>query len=86
MPVYKYRDVAEMDARGWRPKGDPALFRAMRSTWELARRTTVPRFPPGVYKHRSAEAADALRESWEHANFESFHARRRVRKRDRADG
>jgi hypothetical protein len=84
MPVYKYRDIAEMDAGGWRPKGDPGLFRAMRATWELARRTTAPRFPPGVYKHRSADDADALRERWERANFEAFHARRRARASDRA--
>jgi hypothetical protein len=84
MPVYKYRDVAEMKARGWRPKGDRGLFRAIRATWELARRTAAPRFPPGVYKHRSADDADALRERWEHANFEAFHARRRARARERA--
>jgi hypothetical protein len=84
MPVYKYRDVAEMEERGWRPKGDHGLFRAIRACWELARRTTAPHFPPGVYRHRSAEEAAALRERWERANFEAFHAMRRARARERA--
>ncbi len=79
MPVYKYRHIGEMEDRNWRPKGDAGLFRAMRATWELARRTTAPRFPPGVYTHRSVDAAEALRERWERANFEAFHARRRAR-------
>ena len=44
---------------------------------DLAARTTRPRFPPGVYKHRSVEEADALQQEWDRANFEAFHARRR---------
>ena len=76
MPAYKYRDVGEMKDRSWRQPGDPALFRAIRATWDLARRTTQPRFPPGVYKHRSIEPAEELREEWEQANFESFRKRR----------
>jgi hypothetical protein len=76
MPVYKYRHVGEMPDRAWREPGDPDLFRAMRATWGLARRTTQPRFPPGVYKHRSIAAAEALREVWEQSNFDAFQARR----------
>jgi len=78
MPVYKYRDIAEMPDRSWCQPGDPALFRAIRATWDLARRTTLPRFPPGVYRHRSIDSAEALREDWEKANFEAFQARRRA--------
>jgi hypothetical protein len=76
MPVYKYRDVSEMEDRAWHERGSPELLRAIQATWELAQRTTPLRFPPGVYKHRSAAMADKLREVWERANFESFHARR----------
>ena len=76
MPVHKYRDVSEMKDRSWRQPGDPDLFRAIRATWDLAQRTIQPRFPPGVYKHRSIEAAEKLREEWERANFESFRKRR----------
>jgi hypothetical protein len=36
-----------------------------------------------VYKHSSTEAAEALREAWEEANFEAFHERRRALKRQR---
>ena len=76
MPVYKYRDVSEMEDRTWREPGDEALFRAIRGTWDFARRTIHARFPPGVYKHGSYEKAERLREAWEQANFESFRARR----------
>lgn len=76
MPVYKYRHVSEMEDRTWRQPGDPALFRVIRGTWDFAHRTTRPRFPPGVYKHRSPAAADRLREAWEQENFKSFRARR----------
>jgi hypothetical protein len=76
MPVHKYRHVGEMEDCVWREPGDPALFRAMRGTWEFAQRTTRPHFPPGVYKHPSILEAERLREVWERANFESFRARR----------
>jgi hypothetical protein len=76
MPVYKYRHVSEMEGRAWREPEDPGLFRAIRATWDFARRTTQPHFPPGVYKHPSIGSAEALRETWERANFESFRARR----------
>ena len=76
MPVYKYRHVRDMDDRTWREPGDPGLFRSIRGTWEFARRTTRPHFPPGVYKHRSLEGAEELREAWEQDNFRSFRARR----------
>jgi len=84
MPVYKYRHVEEMEDRSWREPGDQALFRAIRGTWDLARRTTRPRFPPGVYKHASILEAERLREVWERANFESFRERRS--RRDKKTG
>jgi len=76
MPVYKYRHVGDMEDRSWREPGDPALYRAIRGTWDFARRTIRPRFPPGVYRHRSIAEAKELREAWERANFDSFRARR----------
>lgn len=80
MSVRKFRDVSEMEGNTWHEPGDPRLFEAIRATWRLAAETTRPRFPPGVYKHRSIEEADALRREWDRANFEVFHARRRERK------
>lgn len=76
MPVKKFRRVSEMEGNVWYEPGDPRLFDAIRGVWTLAARTTKPRFPPGVYKHRSIESADELRQAWDLANFEAFHARR----------
>jgi hypothetical protein len=77
MPVRKFRDVSEMEGNTWREPGDPQLFRSMRAVWAFAARTLRPRFPPGVYKHRSIEEADAERESWEQSNFEAYQTRLR---------
>ncbi len=75
MPVRKYRSVEEMEGNTWRRPGDPLLFRAMRSTWDFARRTLRPTFPPGVHKHRSIEDAECQRQEWEQANFEAYRSR-----------
>jgi hypothetical protein len=74
MPIRKFRSVEEMEGNTWREPGDPDLFRAIRATWEMARRILRPSFPPGLYKHRSVEEAQRLRESWERANFEAYRA------------
>ena len=80
MPVRKFRGVEEMEGNTWREPGDQELFRAIRATWEFAQRTLRPHFPPGVYKHRSIEDAEKLREEWERANFEAHQARLRERR------
>jgi hypothetical protein len=36
-------------------------------------------FPPGVYKHRSIEDAQRLRDPWEEADFQAFWKRRGVK-------
>jgi hypothetical protein len=78
MPVRRYRHVGDMEDALWYERGDPALFAAIARVWDFAQRTCQPRFPPGVYKHRSIEDMDALRETWEDANFRAFHERRRA--------
>jgi hypothetical protein len=78
MPVRRFRSVEEMEDNTWYGRNDPRLFQAIRSTWEFARKVTQPRFPPGVYKHRTVEEAQELREVWERANFVEFHRRRRA--------
>ena len=75
MPVRKFRSVTEMEGNTWRRLGDPQLFQAIRGTWDFARRTLRPRFPPGVYKHRSIEDAERQRQRWGEANFEAYRAR-----------
>jgi len=79
MPVRRFRDVSEMEDTLWRERG-PALFDAIRRAWEFAAKTVELRFPPGVYKHRTIEEANAQTERWAQANFEAFHARRRGRR------
>lgn len=77
MPVRKFRDVSEMEGNTWREPGSPELFRAIKAIWDFASRTAPKRFPPGVYKHRSIEEAQKLREKWEADCFEAFQAKRR---------
>ena len=55
MPIYKFHSIEEMDAHTWRLPGDPALYRAIRFTWDLARRTNPRQFPTGVHKYRSID-------------------------------
>ena len=76
MPVRRYRSVEDMEGNTWHDRNDPRLFRAIRTTWDFAQKVTRPRFPPGVYKHRTVEEAEELRMAWEHANFTAFHARK----------
>lgn len=76
MPVRKFHSIAEMENNTWRSAGDPALFRAIKQVWDFADRTTNPRFPPGVYKHRSIEEAWELEEQWALVNFKTLHASR----------
>jgi hypothetical protein len=74
MPIKKFRDISEMTDT-WLEPGSPELARAIRNVWDLARHVTPLRFPPGVFKHRSIEDAERLREQWEAANFAAHQAR-----------
>jgi hypothetical protein len=78
MPVRKFRSVEGMEGNTWYDRNDPRLFRAIQTTWEFAQRITQPRFPPGVYKHRTVEESEELREVWEQINFEAFRKRRQA--------
>jgi hypothetical protein len=55
MPIRKFRSIEEMDGNVWREPGDSELYRAIRFTWDLARRMNPRRFPPGVHKFRSID-------------------------------
>jgi hypothetical protein len=61
----------------WHPSGSPALWEAIRRVWDFAARTVPRQFPPGVYKHRSIEEAQALRDQWEEKDFRAFWERQR---------
>ena len=77
MPVRKFRDVSEMEDATWREPGDPELFRVIRELWAFSERVCDPHFPPGVYRHRSIEDAERLRDTWEEANVRALRERRR---------
>ncbi len=81
MPVRKFRSIEEMNGNTWRSPGDSGLHQAIRETWEFAQKTLQPRFPPGVYKHRSIEDAEKFRESWERDSFDAYQERMRSRRR-----
>lgn len=74
MPVKKFRNVEAMSEPQWLPIG-PALWEAMAYLGELGERTVGHRFPPGVYKHRSIEEAQGLRQTWEDANVRRYRER-----------
>lgn len=71
MPVRRIRSLEEMEDSLWREPG-VSLWAAIRRVWEFGARVGKQRFPPGVYKHVSLEAAKALRESWDDENFRRF--------------
>ena len=73
MPVRKFRSVEEMNTPAREP-ADPHLAAAIADVWALGDRIFPRRFPPGVYKHRSIEEANAQRERW---LAEALTARRR---------
>ncbi len=75
MPVHRYRSVDEIGTRWYEP-GAPELFLAIRRLWLLGDQTLQPRFPHGLFKHRSIEEMNAMQEKWAAANFESFIERR----------
>lgn len=76
MPVRKFRDVSEIP-EVWYEPGSARLFEAIRYVWELSDLICPLRFPSGVFKHRSIEGAEALREQWEDANFRAHQQRMR---------
>ncbi len=75
MPVRRFRNVEEMNQAEWLTPGSAALSAVLRANWELAERTVRPRFPPGVYRHRSIEDAKRLRTAWEAENLARYRAR-----------
>jgi hypothetical protein len=79
MPVKKFRDLQAMEDSLWREPGDPELWRAIARVWDFAARTVPRHFPPGVYKHRSIEEAERLRDAWEEADFKALWERRGVK-------
>jgi len=78
MPIKKFRDVSEMKATAYVP-GSPQLVAATRYIWSLSERICPLRFPPGIYKHRSIDDAEALRKQWQKANVTAQQQRIRAK-------
>jgi hypothetical protein len=74
MPVKKFRDVSEIEEPVYE-RGSARLFEVIRHVWGLSDRICPLHFPEGVFKHRTIEDAERLREQWEDANFRAHHAR-----------
>lgn len=74
MAVRRFRDVSEIEEVRYEP-GTPRLYEVIRHVWGLADVICPQRFPSGVFKHRSIEDAEALREQWEEANFRAHRDR-----------
>ena len=85
MPIKKFRDVSEMKATAYRP-GSAELLAATRYVWSLSERICPLRFPPGVYKHRSIEDAEALRKQWQTKNVQAQQQRIRQRTKRSVNG
>jgi len=75
MPVRKYRSVEDMPDWTWMNPGDPLLLETLQGLHRFAEATVALRFPPGVYKHRSVEEAELLRQEWADANFARYRQR-----------
>jgi hypothetical protein len=74
MSVKKFRDVSEIEEPVYE-RGSARLFEVIRHVWGLSDRICPLRFPEGVFKHRTIEDAERLREQWEDANFRAHRAR-----------
>lgn len=64
MPIRRLRSLDD-EENLWIAPGDPRLWRTIATVWELARRLSPPRFPPGVYKHRSIDECARAEEGWD---------------------
>ena len=79
MPVKRFRDVSEIEEPRYE-RGTPRLYEVIRYVWGLSDVICPQRFPEGVFRHRSVEEAEALREQWEEANFQAHRARTAARR------
>lgn len=65
MPIRRLRSIEEAEQSVWLDANDPRLWPAVKGVWTLAERLYRRRFPPGVYKHRTIDAANRQTDLWE---------------------
>ena len=68
MPVRKFRSIADMPEASWRTPLDPANLKLACDLSRTAAKLAPRRFPPGLHRYRSVEAAAIQREEWERTN------------------
>jgi len=71
MPVRKFHSLEEMAGSVWIEAGDPHLARTIAAVWAFGARTARLHFPSGIYRHRTIESANRLRETWDEVNFQA---------------
>ena len=77
MPVRKFRSVEELPPPPLHRRGSRALIEAIAATWSRSAWLAPPRFPPGVYRHRSIEEMNAKTDAWAAENAAILSGRRR---------
>ncbi|MBA3638436.1 MAG: hypothetical protein M3541_04590 [Acidobacteriota bacterium] len=65
MPIRRYRSVADMPDAAWRRPLDPRNLELACDLSTAAMRLAPRRFPPGVHRYRTIDAARARRADWE---------------------
>jgi hypothetical protein len=65
MPVRKFRSVEEMPTAAFGRPLDPSNIALACRLSDLAARLRPRRFPAGVHRYRSVEAAAIARDTWE---------------------
>ena len=75
MPVHKARSVEELPDWSWLEPDDPRLLEALQDLHRFSEATVAPRFPPGVYRHRSIEDMNAQTQTWADDAFARYRER-----------
>lgn len=65
MPITKFRTHEAAAEALWETPGTASHLRAIESVWRLSEWASPIRFPPGVYRYRSIEAAKQERDACE---------------------
>lgn len=65
MPVEKFRSFEEAREALWGEPGDPAYLRRIAWLWAFAERVAPRRYPPGVHRYESIDAANRARDAWD---------------------
>lgn len=65
MPVERFRSFEEAREALWGEPGDPAYLRQIAWLWAFAARVAPRRYPRGVHRYESIDAANRARDEWD---------------------